>query len=369
MLRRVARHAKRTGRDIRTRLATDGNHDKVLVWDAARPHRLLVSWFSHGSNSLTIKDAERELRKHDLIPPVRQPKKEEEANVPRLTNEEAAIAVVLRERITKYLQSHSREDLYEKGFALIQSSRSVLPYTASGSSSAEDLCQVALKRFLDDKKGWKQINLDRWGMVMDRLEAELNGGAAQVDLPPAADEEEAQVTHAHTALDSDTVEMLHAAEEMLKEAERQRDDAIARADVLTQELHAANAQGEALASQKVLMEDQIAEFQRTVAARGSTIEDLTTKLSEAVERNTEMRRQHDGLMNRVDELTSEAARLSADIERYTVQGLDPAQDAEFRARYFDALLGHLVRAGRDETDIIAEFLPRLDRLTGVHVNG
>jgi uncharacterized small protein (DUF1192 family) len=359
---KVKRYCAEIGRQVNVVLMSSrgaGNH-RWVVTEKGRSKIPLVTFSAHSSHAAWRPQAESDLRRVGLLPPAKQQKKET-ATVPRLTTEEETRAGALRVRIENYLLAHSRAELYEKGFDLIQNSTDVMPYTGSGTSSPEDLCQTALKRFLDDGKGWKQINLDRWAMVMDELDkttSSTNGSgslAAPADGLPGATEDDLteDLPEIKVELDDDTTEMLVAAEEMLKAAENERDDAQKKVLALTAQVE---SQDKAL---KLIGESHTAE----VAA-------LQRDLETSAGRNEELRRLQGELDERIATMEEEAVRLQADIERYGIEQVDPEQEKVFRARYFDVLSQMLIRAGEKEKQQIAEeIMPRIDKLTGVMLDG
>jgi len=179
--------------------------------------------------------------------------------MPKLTEVEFAANPELKSKIKALLTTRTREQLVTEALVLIEEGAEAgacTPLITTGDKTPRDLATMSLRRLLDQNMGWKQVNIDRWTYVADRL---LDGPGVNGDAPVgssphtltktypvAAAKKEAEATPEPTLLekvvasspveveegadDVSIVDMLQAAEEMLRTAEAERDAAVKLAD-------------------------------------------------------------------------------------------------------------------------------------------
>jgi hypothetical protein len=221
-----------------------------------RRHGRFVSRISlHASvPGLALIRAEAELRRAGCpLPRARTPKKEE--RMPKLTEVEFAANPELKSKIKALLTTRTREQLVTEALVLIEEGAEAgacTPLITTGDKTPRDLATMSLRRLLDQNMGWKQVNIDRWTYVADRLlDAPGVNGDAPVgssphtltktsvgSYPEAAAKKAVEPTPEPTLLEKvvasspveEDVDMLQAAEDMLRAAEADRDAAQKLAD-------------------------------------------------------------------------------------------------------------------------------------------
>lgn len=223
----------------------------------------LISRISgHASyGALAVTRAEAELRRQGCPLPRRDVTKKKEVEMPRLTADEEARMPALRTQIQTAEAEMGRAALIERAVNLIAVGAhegAIIGLDDGNLTPAENL-ETALHRLLDENKGWKQTNIDRWSYVVERLH-ETNGGSVAHDEaePPAP------------TLDTDTVDVLQAAEEMVQAAEAERDVQKQRVTELEKQVE---NQEKALGLLTESKDGRIAELEAVVESQRRTIDE------------------------------------------------------------------------------------------------
>ena len=162
--------------------------------------------------------------------------------MPRMTDAEAAAVPPLRKKVRQLEQKMGREALIDQALVLVEEGAEAgvcLPYDPRGDRAPREMVGQSLRRLLDDNGGWKQMTIDRWTYVTDALlSVTTNGKSAPeptlleqivASTPPADPQAEAAEAQAKADAQVD-MQLLQAAEDMLRTAEAERDAALKLAE-------------------------------------------------------------------------------------------------------------------------------------------